>query len=125
MTACPHDFGAEVRLRLRSTATGRGTMEGLVLALLDTSAAIPDPALAARLRDLTISWSRFKYSGPILEGTHLDALLRRAADGPWRWCLAQAWGHVLQEVWTPDGGADFLNALARWVRSEELLAAGC
>jgi hypothetical protein len=100
-------------------------MEGLVLALLDASAAIPDRALAVKLRDLTISWSRFKYSGPILEGADLDALLRRAADGPWRWCLAQAWGHVLQEVWTPDGGADFLAAVERWVGSEEFLAAGC
>jgi hypothetical protein len=55
------------------------TMDGLVFALLDTAAAIPDAALAARLRDLTISWSRFKYSGPILEGADLDALLGRAA----------------------------------------------
>lgn len=101
-------------------------MDGLILALLNTSDAIPDAALAARLRDLTISWSRFKYSGPILEGADLDALLARARAEGYRYCLAQAWGHILQEVWTPEarGGGDFLTALRRWAAEHEFSAAG-
>jgi len=101
-------------------------MDGLVFALLDTSATTPGAALAAKLRDLTISWSRFKYSGPILEGTDLDGLLARAAGAGYRYCLVQAWGHVLQEVWTPEGrgGGDFVTALAAWASEGDFLVAG-
>jgi len=100
-------------------------MDGPVFALLDTAAAIPDAALAARLRDLTISWSRFKYSGHILEGADLDALLARARAGGHRYCLVQTWGHILQEVWTPEGsGGDFVTALMRWAAERDFAAAG-
>jgi hypothetical protein len=103
--------------------------ESLVFALLDTSAAIAefaDIALAAKLRDLTISWSRFKHSGPMLEGADLDELLARAAAGGARYCLVQAWGHVLQEVWTPgrQGNGDFVTGLLRWASGRDFLAAG-
>jgi hypothetical protein len=116
-------------------------MEGLAFALLDTSAAISDAAdaadgadtadaadaaTAARLRDLTISWTRFKHAGPILEGRDLDGLLARAAASGHRYCLVQAWGHILQEVWTPDsqGGTDFVAALMRWAAERDFAAAG-
>ncbi len=101
-------------------------MEEPAFALLDTAAAIPDAALAARLRDLTISWTRFKHSGPILEGADLDALLMRAWAGGHRYCLVQAWGHILQEIWTPDshGGTDFVTALMRWAADRDFAAAG-
>jgi hypothetical protein len=102
------------------------SQDSLILALLDTSAQIADPSLAAKLRDLTISWSRFKYSGTILEGKDLGELLARAASGGARYCLVQSWGHVLQEVWTPGGTdfGDFIGALLSWAGGNDFVAAG-
>ena len=101
-------------------------MRGLVLGLLDTSREISLADAGVRARDLTISWSRFKYGGPILEDQDLDSLLRRAADTDARWCLVQAWGHVLHEVWSPDGHGpfDLLDLLETWVEGRGFLVAG-
>ena len=101
-------------------------MRGLVLGLLDTSREITLAAAGVRARDLTISWSRFKYGGPILEDEDLDTLLRRAAAGDARYCLVQSWGHVLHEVWSPDGHGpfDLLDLLAAWVEGRGFLVAG-
>lgn len=97
-----------------------------MLGLLDTSREIALAAAGVRARDLTISWSRFKYGGPILEDEDLDALLRRAAAGDARHCLVQSWGHVLHEVWSPDGHGpfDLLDLLAAWVEGRRFLVAG-
>jgi hypothetical protein len=101
-------------------------VKGLLLAVLDTSSEVPLAAAAARARDLTISWSRFKYSGPILESPDLDALLRTAAARGAHYCLVQSWGHVLHEVWSPDGRGQFdlLELLGGWVEGRAFLAAG-
>jgi hypothetical protein len=101
-------------------------VRGLVLGLLDTSREIGHAGAGVRARDLTISWSRFKYPGPILEEEDLDTLLRRAAAGDARYLLVQSWGHVLHEVWSPDGHGpfDLLDLLDAWVEGRGFLVAG-
>ena len=105
-----------------------GTMfpPDLVFGLLDTSAQIAEPRLAAKARSLTLAWTRFKYFGVILEDTRIDAILARAIERGFRFCLIQAYGHLLEEVWVPDGGeaVDLPTALLRWLRDAELLVAG-
>lgn len=98
-------------------------MRDLVLALLDTSSSLDVAGLAARLRSLTIDWARFKYDGPMVEGSDLAGVLSLAADLGARvgapLCLVQAHGHVLTEVWRPEGRPerDLLAALVTWFRS--------
>ncbi len=98
----------------------------LVFGLLDTSAQIAEPRLAAKARSLTLAWTRFKYFGVILEDTRIDGILERALERGFRYCLIQAYGHLLEEVWIPDGGeaVDLAAALSRWLQSTELLVAG-
>jgi hypothetical protein len=51
----------------------------LVFAVVDAPSGTP-PALAEKLRDLTVSWCRYGYRGPILSGASVDAVLREAAQ---------------------------------------------
>ena len=92
---------------------------------LDTSAGIWTPAgvPGCATDDLLDPLQALR---PILEGADLDALLARARAGGHRYCLVQAWGHILQEIWTPDsrGGADFVTALMRWAAERDFAAAG-
>jgi hypothetical protein len=70
--------------------------------------------------------SRFGYSGPILEDEDLGALLARAHERGYRRCLVQSYGHVLNEVWTSDGGGGDggFDPLERWLPGRGLAAAG-
>lgn len=99
---------------------------GLVYGLLDTSSSMADPRVAARLRDLTITWSRYDYHGPIIERATIDAILARAAEQGFRYCFIQGYGQIIPERWDPgrNGGPDFRSALIEWVREQRLLAAG-
>src|SRR5262245_30819842 len=103
-----------------------GAMDDLVLALLAAPHNVSAPAVAAKARDLTISWSRFKYSRDILEADSVDALLREAASTPHRYCLVQSPGHILHEVWTPEnrGSRDFMELLSSWMRAHDFLVLG-
>ena len=98
----------------------------LVFGLLDTSAQIAEPRLAAKARSLTLAWTRYKYFGAILEDDRIEAILAQALERGFRYCLIQAYGHLLDEVWVPDGGeaVDLTAALSRWLRHAELLVAG-
>lgn len=98
----------------------------LICALLDNSIDFPDGEAAARARDLTISWTRFKYFGPIIEDRSLDGVLPRAAESDADYCLIQAYGHILAEVWHPDGGVclPVMQAIEDWVDQEEFLVCG-
>ena len=90
-------------------------MQGIALALLrpqaDTGRATP-PSVMGRLRDLTLSWSRFHHAGPMLEDDSLERLLTRAHEHGARRCFVQRWGHVIDEVWRP-GVAGPIPALAQ------------
>jgi hypothetical protein len=98
----------------------------LILGLLDTSRQIADPSVAGRLRELTIAWSRFKYFGSIVEDDSVDAILSTAMRRQADYCLIQAHGHILDEVWHPDGGetVDVLTALQRWIATHDFLVTG-
>lgn len=98
----------------------------LVLGLLDNSAAIGDPQLAAKYRDLTISFSRFGYHGVILERSTVDAILHEALSLGFRYCLIQPYGHVILERWKPDRAQDrdYFTALDRSLENADFLVVG-
>ncbi len=102
---------------------GRGLVFGL---WRRPPASDEDAELSGRLGDLTISWSRYGYSGPILEREGLDEILMDAAATDAQWVLVQAPGHVIRERWNPEhwGTPDFLSALTAWAREREFLIAG-
>ena len=99
---------------------------GLVFGLLDNSAAISGPEAAEKYRDLTISWSRYDYHGPMLEAASVDNLLSEAADRGYRYCLVQYYGHIIRERWNPEhwNVPSFLAALESWLASRDFLVAG-
>lgn len=98
----------------------------LVFGLLDRSREFPVPFVASRLRELTIAWSRFKYFGGIIEDVSVDAILAQAQRRTGDYCLIQAHGHILDEVWHPDSGEarDVLTALTLWIRDHDFLVTG-
>jgi hypothetical protein len=96
----------------------------LVFAVVDAPSGTP-PALAEKLRDLTVSWCRYGYRGPILSGASVDAVLREAAQRGHRHCFVQFAGHVIRERWAPGGPAVDLPALlGQLVASQDYLVAG-
>jgi len=102
------------------------TEQSIVYGLLDTSAAIGDPSLAAKCRDLTITWSRYDYHGPIIEELSVDAILDRALAERTRYCFIQSHGQILRERWIlhqPTQGT-FLSALEDWMADQHGFIAG-
>ena len=60
--------------------------------------ALTIPALAAKLRGFTLSWSRYDYRGrPRRCGRKSPP--RPVLDKGYRWCLLQSYGHVFAEQW--------------------------
>ena len=99
-------------------------MEPLVFGVVDAPPGTP-PQLADKLRDLTVSWCRYGYRGPILAAPTVDAVLREAAQRGHRHCFVQFAGHVIRERWAPDGPAPDLPALlAAFVEAQDYLVAG-
>ena len=98
----------------------------IVFGLLDVSAAIRDPLVASKYRDFTLSWSRYGYRGPVIEAETLEGILARALARGSRFCLIQAYGHIIRETWIPGhwGREDFHSLLARSVRDEDFLVRG-
>jgi hypothetical protein len=81
--------------------------------------------LAEKLRDLTISWCRYGYRGPILSGATVDAVLGEASERGYRHCFIQFAGHVIRERWAPNGPApDLPSLLARLAENGDYLVAG-
>ncbi len=52
-----------------------------------------------QLREMTIAWSRYGYHGAFIEGNSIDQVLKEAASTPYRYCLIQSAGHVIDEQW--------------------------
>jgi len=102
------------------------TREGVLYGLLDTSAAIGDPRVAAKCRDLTITWSRYDYHGPVIEGASIDAVLDGALAQPARYCFIQSPGWIIRERWNIEQTATgtFLSALQEWMDRQEAMVAG-
>jgi hypothetical protein len=96
----------------------------LVFGVVDAPAAL-SPHLAEKLRDLTVSWCRYGYRGPILSAATVDAVLHEAAARGFRHCFVQFAGHVIRERWAPGGPAlDMPALLARFVEHQDYLVAG-
>jgi len=98
----------------------------LVFGLLDTSCGIGDSRLAARCRDLTISWCRYDYHGPIVEGNSVKEILDAALSRGYRYCFVQSYGNIICERWTLKNweSRDFCSALAAWAEGHDFLVAG-
>ena len=98
----------------------------LVLGLLDNADQFPSAVSAARARDLTIAWSRFKYSGPIIEAESLDDLLRQCARTGASHCLVQSFGSILTEVWRPEDGEipEITSAISAWIETQNFFITG-
>ena len=73
-----------------------------------------------RLRDLTVSWTRFGYQGPMIEGETIEGILAQALGAGYRACLIQTPGHIISENWyLPHWGRPgFHAALRAWLQSE-------
>lgn len=101
------------------------TEHGVVYGLLDTSAAIGDPLLVAKCRDMTITWSRYDYHGPIIEECRVDAILDQALAQHARYCFIQSYGQIIRERWTlDDTQGTFLSAVQEWMAEHHGLVAG-
>jgi hypothetical protein len=98
----------------------------LVLGLFDASLGGCDRPLAARLRDLTLSWARFGYHGTVIEGHDIGLILDRAIEQGREYCLLMAFGTIFDENWYPKhwGRGDIHKSLARLKDDGDFLAAG-
>jgi hypothetical protein len=98
---------------------------GLILGLLDNSSVIRCPKLAAKCRDLTITWARYSYHGPIIEDSSVDSIAKVAVQSSARYCLMLAYGQILQEQWLPgEAKTSDLHAQPHLEQSERFLVAG-
>jgi len=99
--------------------------EALVFGIVDSPSPGGDPALGRKLRDLTISWSRYDYRGRILESTTIEDVLEQAAGLGYRWCLVQRSGHIILEHWAADEGRKrFEQCVSEWIGERDFLALG-
>ncbi len=98
--------------------------EELVFGIVDAPVPAGDPALVGKLRDLTISWSRYDYRGRILEAATTEGVLEQAAGHGYHWCLVQGAGNIILERWQADGGARFDESVAAWIAERDFLAVG-
>jgi len=95
-----------------------------MLAFGVVGATAPESALADKLVDLTISWCRYTYRGPILLAPTVDAVLGHALARGFRHCFIQFAGHVVRERWDPGSSApDLTSALADFAEREPYLVA--
>jgi hypothetical protein len=102
------------------------TDPSLVVGVLDTSRTAEYPDLASKLRDFTLSYCRFDYSGPIFESVSIEEILNQAAERGHRYIAVQEHGHVMTRYQDAQNGIDtnFLKAAAAWVAEHDFLVAG-
>lgn len=74
----------------------------VILGLVDNRSAIKWPQLAAKCRDLTLTWSRYFYHGQVIEHSSVDTLLSIAASTRASYCLLLSYGQILLEKWCPE-----------------------
>lgn len=99
---------------------------GLVFGLLDTTPQIGDLAVAAKYRDLTISWLRYSYRDAIIERRTVTSILAEAMDRGYSYCFIQPYGNIIVEHWDPEESSrgDFVSRVRRWITENEFLVAG-
>jgi hypothetical protein len=99
--------------------------DGLVFGVAHAPSPTGDPTLTLKLRDLTISWSRYDYRGRILEAATIEDVLDQAVELGYRWCLVQAPGHIILEEWRADAASKRLDeCVSDWVRERNFLVLG-
>lgn len=99
--------------------------EALAFGIVDSAATGGDPAVGRKLRDLTISWSRYDYRGRILESGTIEGVLDEAAELGYRWCLVQRTGHIILERWHAGEGRKRLDqCVSEWISERDFLALG-
>jgi hypothetical protein len=98
----------------------------LVFGLYDATAIDCDCATRSRLRDLSLSWARFGYQGPVIEGTAPQAILDKALELGHSFCLLLSSGTIFDENWYPAhwGRRDVHGSLAQLMDDGDFLAAG-
>ena len=95
----------------------------LVFGVTRAPSAACDPSVTRKLRDLTISWSRYDYRGRILDGETIEHVLEQAAELGYRWCLVQSPGHIILEHWHADERRKrFDHCVSEWIRGRDFLA---
>lgn len=79
-----------------------------------------------KLREFTISWSRYGYHGQLIEAATIDQALTRAAQTSARFCLLQAIGHVIDEQWYLSHWQQegFYRGMQRLMAQADFLVAG-
>ncbi len=73
-------------------------MKNYVFGLLSREYDLKETAYK-KLRELTISWTRYRYQGEIIEGTTVDEILSKASLTHADFCLIQSVGHIIDERW--------------------------
>jgi len=98
----------------------------LVFGIYDAVAADCDRATRARLRDLSLSWARFGYQGPVIEGTGPRPILENALALGYDYCLLLSSGTIFDENWYPAhwGRRDVHGCLDELMDHGDFLAAG-
>lgn len=83
-------------------------------------------AVESKLRDLSIAWCRFDYTGPIYAADTIDEVLERAAEHRHRFCAVQYPGHFMRRYRNRALGIDsnFLELSRQWCLEREMLVAG-
>ena len=96
------------------------TAGALIIGLLRTHNPFLDPPLQAWLRDITISWLRFKYSGRIIEDSTVDAILDQASQSGHNYCLILTHGTIVSHAWE----LGLVRTIEAWANERTFLAAG-
>ena len=73
----------------------------LVLGLFDATGDECDCTTRDRLRDLSLSWARFGYQRPVIEGAGVGQILEDALDRGYEYCLLLGSGTLFDENWYP------------------------
>jgi GNAT superfamily N-acetyltransferase len=92
----------------------------LIVGLLKPAGPGQGRGLDGWLRDITISWLRFKYPGRIIEGPSVDEILRRACASSQKYCFILTHGTIISHAWE----LGFVGTLEAWANDREFLAAG-
>jgi hypothetical protein len=102
------------------------TSPRLVFGLYEAQSLHGEPSMRARLRDLSLSWARFGYQGPVIEGTDAFPILDEALERGYEYCLLFATGTIFDENWYPPhwGRRDVQRALGELMDDGDFVAAG-
>lgn len=77
----------------------------------------------SNLRDISLSWLRFGYQGPVIESCELDTILDHAINQGYQYCFVQMPGNVISEDWMLPHWqvADFHQCLATLAKRDDFL----